>query len=354
MKSELEKQKIKIVDLDVPMNLFRMINGNNTTKKWLTSKYSLWLVRQKYSINTRKTYSKAVKQLLKITSTKNPKLSSRDIEDFLSNKGTVHYSAIRSFLKYIYYEFRKKYIHIEYPRTNKPNKKILKTLSNEDIEKIISDLPIKYRLSATFIYNGALRISEIFRLQSKSINWETWFKDKTRYGLCTIRKTKSNRDRQVPIPPQLMQEVFNSIKNRNNEDMEGQNKIKKDIYMFDYGIEKYMVKGLKKAKKKKQSSFLKYDEKKLLRFREDMIWNKFIANHSRYFELAFRESSIKILGEKAHPHLLRASRATLLLKEGVSLLKIRDLLGHTSVKTTENYLETTIDELLLEIEEKKL
>ena len=46
-----------------------------------------------------------------------------------------------------------------------------------------------------------------------------------------------------------------------------------------------------------------------------------------------------------HPHSFRHSKAMHLLEAGVNLIYIRDLLGHSSIKTTEIYARTN-EELL--------
>ncbi len=46
--------------------------------------------------------------------------------------------------------------------------------------------------------------------------------------------------------------------------------------------------------------------------------------------------------ESIHPHMFRASKAIHLLDEGVSIIVIRDLLGHASVSTTQVYLRVSM------------
>ena len=45
-------------------------------------------------------------------------------------------------------------------------------------------------------------------------------------------------------------------------------------------------------------------------------------------------------GELRHPHALRHTCATELLRAGVSLIDVRDFLGHASIKTTSIYLSS--------------
>jgi len=56
----------------------------------------------------------------------------------------------------------------------------------------------------------------------------------------------------------------------------------------------------------------------------------------KYADIAHLECP-EIVPEEVNPHMLRHSRAMHLLQSGVNLIYIRDLLGHSSVKTTEIY-----------------
>lgn len=52
-----------------------------------------------------------------------------------------------------------------------------------------------------------------------------------------------------------------------------------------------------------------------------------------------------IPGHKLHPHVMRASRATHLLEDGVDSKDIQDFLGHVDPRSTEHYLKSTTERL---------
>ena len=51
------------------------------------------------------------------------------------------------------------------------------------------------------------------------------------------------------------------------------------------------------------------------------------------------------IARRVSPHRLRHTFATHLVKHGVQLVTIRDLLGHHSISSTQIYLHTTADDL---------
>jgi integrase/recombinase XerD len=61
--------------------------------------------------------------------------------------------------------------------------------------------------------------------------------------------------------------------------------------------------------------------------------------------LAKRAGIIRLDGQTVHPHSLRHTFASELVRKGVDLTTVRDLLGHASIATTQVYLHTAPERL---------
>lgn len=285
--------------------------------------------------------------MLKKTSLNNPTLTSIEIEKYLSGKTAVHFAAVKVFIRFIRSEFNKKFLDIDYPKPSKLDKSEIEVLTPEEVESVIRHLPVEYHFFTRFLFAAALRISEMYRLKVESVNWDFWMQDKSKYGLLVVRKTKGKKDRKVPLHPEFMLKLFDYVEKRDAE-------VDIDRYLFDYDFENYFNKKMKKLKKNNVGIFLDLDDKGVYKYREDVIWHKFISKESRLFEIEFRRASMKALGRFANPHQLRRGRATQLLKAGMPIMQLRDLLGHVSITTTQNYLKTGIEELKYTMETIRL
>lgn len=76
-----------------------------------------------------------------------------------------------------------------------------------------------------------------------------------------------------------------------------------------------------------------------------------IAHILNKYQKMIKEMNVEPFQKKLSQHLLRHSKATHLVNQGVSIYNIRDFLGHTSVTTTQMYL-TANPEVMREAIEK--
>jgi molybdate transport system regulatory protein len=76
----------------------------------------------------------------------------------------------------------------------------------------------------------------------------------------------------------------------------------------------------------------------------------------RGFQLGFKNvcQIAKIPLELAHPHILRHTRAIELLRSGVPVTIVKDLLGHSSLNTTAIYLRMSAQEAKMILKDKGL
>lgn len=235
-------------------------------------------------------------------------ITSDDIKDFLKTREeeettTIAHNltVIKNFHAYLQKEKIVKTNISEYIERPKLKKSLPKTLSIEDVDKLLDitlNTPFDYRNKAMLelMYGCGLRVSECINLEINDI-------DRTN---CMIRILgKGSKEREIPVGE----------------------------YALQY-LEKYLEVRDQLQKKKPCTKLF------LNNHGEGMTRQGFFKN----LKAILRE---KGLNENVSPHTLRHSFATHLINRGADLRSIQEMLGHSDISTTKIYTKVS-DEKVME------
>jgi integrase/recombinase XerD len=252
--------------------------------------FARWMRSKRYSRNTEKVYTDAIRVFLMFVSDKalhdicnddvirfnNDYILKRKLSASFQNQ-TVN--AIKLFFRTV--ENRR--LELEKVHRPKQSKKLPSVLSKEEIKMILeAHGNMKHRAMLSLIYACGLRRSELINLKPTDVD--------SKRHILIIRKAKGGKDRIAPISEKLI------------EMLRG--------YYRAYKPKVWLFEG--------QVSGDKYSEKSL----ENVL------------KQAVKKAGI---GKPVSLHWLRHSYATHLLESGTDLRYIQELLGHKSSKTTEIY-----------------
>jgi len=214
-------------------------------------------------------------------------LTSDDAKMYLSemfdtkSKNTIMLAAAA--LKFYYIEVLKKsFSDIKIP---KKDRTLPEVLSKEEVKRLIDSADnFKSRLIISTLYSSGLRVSELVNLKVDSLNLE----DNTGW----VRKGKGNKDRLFALSRELAEDIRRYLQGRENK------------YLFS-------------------------KEKPLT---------------TRNIQKIIHGVKIRAgLNKKVTPHTLRHSFATHLLENGTDIRVIQQLLGHSSLSTTQLYSHVSND-----------
>jgi integrase/recombinase XerD len=256
-------------------------------KKW-EIKLETEMRAAKYSIKTRHSYIFYNRFLCHYTQKLPEEIQAYDIKQFLAavEKGRDYSAATLnialSAIKFFYTRVLPKDI-IEEQHRPRQDKRLPVVMSKSEIKKMfMAETNYKHRLLLMMVYASGLRAAEVVSLKRKDID--------TNRKTINIRSGKGRKDRCTLIS----ETVINAL----------------DDYYKQYKINDWLFGGA--------------DPKKHLVSRS--------AQH--IFERALKKANIE---KAASLHSLRHSFATHLLEGGTDIRYIQELLGHSSLITTERY-----------------
>ncbi|MFN8238805.1 MAG: site-specific tyrosine recombinase/integron integrase [Chitinophagales bacterium] len=269
---------------------FKLENAVLRTEKTMKlEQFSRWMKSKRYSDNTIKTYTDALKSFLLFYNSKPvEEMTNEDIIDYnneyiLKNKLSSSYqNQVVNAVKLFFRTVENKVMKEELIHRPKREKQLPKVLAEEEVAAIINSLSnVKHQSMLSLIYSAGLRRSELLKMKISDID--------SKRMLIHIRNAKGMKDRVVPLSPTVLQLLR--------------------LYYKVYKPEQWLFEG---------QDGNEYSERSL-----SLVLKKAcnLAGIKKYVNL----------------HMLRHSYATHLLENGTDLRFIQELLGHKSSKTTEIY-----------------
>lgn len=260
------------------------------------------MLRRSYSYRTVSTYVQCIVQFLKSCHKEPRRISKKDVTDYLDklvargitgNSLNVHFNALRFVLINI---LNKHWLlRVKFSRTAK---KLPVVLSKEEVFRLINVIDnAKHKLMIKLLYSAGLRISELVNLRKRDLEF---FKN---YGW--VRKGKGNKDRIFIIAKNIKKELERFVKNLDRDD-----------FIF--------------CKRTRHSSHISS-------FKNKSALNLSTRTVQEIIKKARQKAGIE---KNISPHTLRHSFATHLIEDGVDVIKVQRLLGHSSVETTRIYVHT--------------
>ena len=217
-------------------------------------------------------------------------LSDDEINEYLTHLALSSNSPSRTQFKHTVYGLRFYFRQIGLSKRSiflpkiREDKKLPTILNREELRQLFkAPTYLKHRIILAMAYSSGLRSKEIINLKISDIDFERF--------TIHIRKSKYNKDRILPLPKYLAEGLKYYLRQE-----------KPEIWLFNgkHYNGRYSTRGL-----------------------------------SWILKSALKETSII---KDVNFHSLRHSYATHLLEDGVSIIHVKELLGHAHVTTTMIYL----------------
>lgn len=234
----------------------------------------------------------------------NWKLLQQNINKFLQKKNNN--SVCRGYLK-AYLEFlgKEKEFDIPKAKSGSARKRLMRPVTKKEIERIRETAYNKKKkdgILLDLLYFGALRRAEIRSIKVNSFDWEKWFENPEQF--CEFRVIgKRDKERKVLVHPRAIRELLS-------------------IY-YDKGILTPYMEVSDVIEKLSAMNDLLFEKTS-----EWSVWN------------VVQKYSKMVLNREIRPHDIRKNRATEMMEKGVPIKDIQIYLGHSSVSTTEIYLQS--------------
>ncbi|MDY0276385.1 MAG: integron integrase [Desulfomicrobium sp.] len=208
----------------------------------------------------------------------------------------------------------------------KQTKNIPVVLSREEIDRVVSCMALPYSLIVQLLYGCGLRLFECMKLRVQDLDFSA--------GMLRIHDGKGKKDRTVPLPALLYEELKEQIERVTALQQQDCEQGYDGVFMGGRLNAKYP-----NACKELPWQWL-FPARTLTLLPEEGEMRRYHL-HPTHVQKAIRKGVAKaVLTKRATAHTFRHSFASHLLQANYDIHTIQKLLGHASVKTTMIYVQT--------------
>jgi integrase/recombinase XerD len=275
----------------------KMISAGIEKEKRLSS-FQNYMRSKRFSENTVKVYTDAVRSFLKFFHEKEMEAITNDdvirfnVEYILANQLSVSYqNQVVNAIKLFFSTTADRLLDPELVMRPKREKLLPHVLSKNEVKKLLGlTKNFKHRTMLSLIYACGLRRGELLSLMPRDIRSDR--------NVILIKQAKGKKDRMVPLSQKMLEML-------------------REYYLL-YRPKKYLFEGLREG--------YPYDERSL-----QLVMKQAVSRAG--------------IDKRATLHWLRHSFATHLLEGGTDIRFIQELLGHNSSRTTEIYTHVSTTSL---------
>jgi len=295
-----------------------------------------------YSAKTLKSYRHYVSKFQTFTRSKNPQaLTTEDVKEFLTHlaverkiAASTQNLAFNSLLFFYRHVLGKEFGKIDGVVRAKRRPYIPVVLSREEVDAVLGHLEPPFDLVVKMLYGCGLRLFECLNLRIQCLNFDV--------EMVTVHDGKGQKDRTVPLPKALKDELQDHVL------------ALKEIHRRDQA-KGYRGVFLMNALEKKYSNAARdfiwqwlFPARQLTRQRDSGEMKRYHL-HSSHVQKALRKAVDDAgICKRATTHTFRHSYASHLLQNNFNIRTIQELLGHSDVRTTMIYTHTVKKTLRLE------
>ncbi len=296
-----------------------------------------------YSVKTMKAYSLWAEKLRYFSKEKPPEaLGPDDVKrflTFLAVKKKISASSQNQAFNGLLFFFRN-VLKKEFGKTDgvvraKRKLYIPVVLSRREINKVLENLVPPFDLVVKLLYGCGLRLSECMKLRVRNFNFD--------HGVLTVHDGKGKKDRTVPLPETIRQELEDQLDRvaAVHED---------DIKKGYAGV--FMPDNLEHKNKNASKEFIwqwLFPAKELTFVPDSNEYRRYHLHETHVQKAIKRAVKKSKITKRASAHTFRHSFASHLLRAGYDIRAIQELLGHSDVRTTMIYTHTVKSKTIKEL-----